>query len=116
MQTKVTYHIVPQEYYSAQLPDQPYQPEPLALGREAFIHCTDGAQNMADTGNRHYKNDPRPFLVLFIDLNKLTAPYKYEDAKKIYPHIYGVLNRPAIIKVVPMPRAEDGTFLPFEEE
>lgn len=115
MHSKITYHIVPEEYYLAQPLDQPYQPEPMAQGKETFIHCTDGAENMADTGNRYYKADHRKFLILHIDLNKLEVPYKYEDIKQIFPHIYGKLNRSAIIKVTEMPRQPDGTFLAFEE-
>jgi glutathione S-transferase len=116
MYSKITYHIVPEAYYLAQPADQAYQPEPMAQGKEDFIHCTDGLQNLAVTGNRFYKNDLRPFLVLFIDLQKLTAPSLYEDEKQIFPHIYGKLNRSAIIKVGKMPRAADGTFLLPEEQ
>jgi len=107
-----TYHMVPCEYFEAQPQDKPYRPEPMVDGREEFIHCTDGEQNLADTGNRFYKGDPRSFYALLVDLEKLTAPFKYEDSARIFPHIYGALNRDAIIAVLSFPRAEDGTFLP----
>ena len=29
---------------------------------EGFIHCTDGADELVATANRHYREDPRPFV------------------------------------------------------
>ncbi len=109
--THQTFHMVPQEYYEAQPADKAYLPEPMASGREDFIHCTDGVENLAATGNKYYARDHRPFVVLVLDLARVQAPVKYEDPNRIFPHIYGPLNREAILEVRPFPRAEDGTFL-----
>jgi uncharacterized protein (DUF952 family) len=49
--------------------------------------------------------------VLVLDLARLQSPVKYEDPNRIFPHIYGPLNREAIQEVRPFPRATDGTFL-----
>jgi uncharacterized protein (DUF952 family) len=84
----------------------------MQAGREAFIHCTDGALNLAATANRHYRHTTGDFIALVIDLGKVTAPAKYEDAGQIYPHIYGPLNRDAIIGLVEVPRTSEGEFLP----
>ncbi len=35
-------------------------------------------------------------------------------AEKIYPHIYGTLNRDAIVSELPVKRDEDGTFVSLE--
>lgn len=114
--TGFTYHLVPHAFWQAQNPDSDYQPEPMQAGRENFIHCTDGAFNLAATANRYYRNVPGDFVALLLDLAKVKAPVKYEDTGQIYPHIYGSLNRDAIVKVVPMPRAVAGQeFLPPEE-
>lgn len=113
--THKTFHLVPLEYYEANPPNQPYLPAPMAEGRENFIHCTDGAANLAATGNRFYAADPRPFIVLIIDLPKVEAPVKYEDPHKIFPHIYGPLNRDAIIAIRAVERTPDGKFLPPAE-
>ncbi len=107
----ITYHMVPREYYEAQPADRDYLPEPMAAGREAFIHCTDGAANVAATGNRFYTADPRDFIILVLDLDKLRSPVRYEDPGRIFPHIYGPLNRDAIIKIIPFPRDPAGRFL-----
>ena len=113
--THQTFHLVPLEYYEAQPTDQPYLPAPMVEGRENFIHTTDGTDNLAATGNRFYTADPRPFIVLIIDLAKVEAPVKYEDPNRIFPHIYGPLNRDAIIAVRAVERTPDGKFLPLTE-
>ena len=114
--TGYTYHIVPRVFWEAQDESVDYRPEPMQAGREAFIHCTDGANNLADTANRHYHNVQGDFVALILDLSKVKAPIKYEDANRIYPHIYGPLNRDAIVKVVSVARVADTQdFLPPEE-
>jgi uncharacterized protein (DUF952 family) len=52
--------------------------------------------------------------VLVIDVTKVSARVAYEDDLRIYPHIYGPLDRAAIMQVAPAPRTLDGTFLPPE--
>ena len=52
--------------------------------------------------------------MLVIDKEKVSAEIKYEEPEQIYPHIYGPLNRDAIVSVQPVNRAEDGTFLAVE--
>ena len=49
--------------------------------------------------------------MLVIDKEKVDAEIKYEDPERIYPHIYGPLNRDAIASTVPVKRVEDGTFV-----
>lgn len=110
----ITYHIVPTELWDAQLDAPTYAAASLA--EEGFIHTTDGVANMVATANRHYHADPRPFYVLTLDLDRLTSHWQYDDAGRIYPHIYGPINRDAVLKVAPMPRASDGTFVAWKEE
>ncbi len=53
--------------------------------------------------------------MLVIDVQKVKAPIKYEMLDPAmpcpFPHIYGPLNRDAIVDVILMPRAANGTFL-----
>lgn len=109
--TGQTFHMVPREYYDAQPSDRTYQPEPMATGKEDFIHCTTGAANAVATAHRYYLNDPRPFYLLVIDLDKVEAPCRYDAPGEIYPHIYGPLNRDAILEVRNFERGPDGHFL-----
>ena len=113
--TGYTYHLVPLEYYEAQDAEQAYQPQPMVKGREDFIHCTTGADELAATGNRYYTADPREFIALVLDLDQVKAPTRYDNPNHIYPHIYGPLNRDAIVRIVKIPRDEQGRFLPPED-
>ena len=107
-----TYHLVPAETWTESDPSRPYSAASLAV--EGFVHCTDGMTEMVATANRHYREDPRPFLVLTVDLDAAGSPWRVEDDGGIYPHVFGPIERPAILRVVEAPRAADGEFLPFE--
>lgn len=54
--------------------------------------------------------------MLVIDRARISAPWRYDDPGRIYTHIYGPLNRGAVRRVLPMPRAADGTFLAFSPD
>ncbi len=108
----LTYHLVPQKYFDALDPRADYVPESFA--REGLIHCTDGADEMARVANQFYRFNPEPHYYLYLDKACVHAPIRYEDAAKIYPHIYGALNRDAIVAVRVARRTADGTFLPPE--
>lgn len=108
----ITYHIVAAEYFRDCPADEPYRP-PGFLD-EGFIHCTDGEQALADTANRYFRDERRMFIVLAIDTSLVEAEIRYDDPARIYPHIYGALNRNAIVAVLPILRKADGTFLPPE--
>ena len=107
-----TYHLVPVESWNGADPGRPYTAASLAT--EGFIHCTDGMTETVATANRHYRDDPRAFLVLTVDLEAAGSPWRIEDARGIYPHVFGPIERAAIMRVVEAPRAADGEFLPFE--
>jgi uncharacterized protein (DUF952 family) len=107
---RTTFHLVPEEVWAGLDTSQPYRHE--SLEREGFIHCTDGADAMCDTANRHYGNDPRPFVVLTVDLDAAGSPWRIDEPGSPYPHVYGPIDRAAILDVRPMPRNPDGTFRP----
>ena len=104
-----TFHIVAGEYFRDCDSQAAYLPADFE--REGFIHCTDGADNVAEVANRYYRDDLRMYVVLVIDKRRVTAPVVYEDDDRIYPHIYGPLNRDAILSIVPVLRDSDGSFL-----
>ena len=103
-----TFHLVAQEVWAATDAREPYRHE--SLDREGFIHCTDGAEAMRDTANRHYGNDRRPFLVLTVDLDAAGSPWLIDEPGSPYPHVYGPIERAAILEVARMPRDPDGRF------
>ncbi len=108
-----TFHLVEQAYFEAQDATRDYTPREFA--REGFIHCTDGVDEMARTANRYYRDNAAPFVYLYIDKALVRAKIQYDAEPKIYPHIYGALNRDAIVAVRPANRNGTGEFLPPEE-
>ena len=107
-----TFHLTPADWWAASDPAAPL--EAPSLADEGFIHCTTGADELVATANRHYRDDSRPFVVLALDLDLVSAPWRADDPRGIYPHVFGPIDRAAIVAVRPMPRAADGTFLPVD--
>jgi uncharacterized protein (DUF952 family) len=107
-----TYHLVPVESWASADQGGPYEATSLAV--EGFVHCTDGMTEMVATANRHYRDDPRRFLVLTVDLDSTGSPWRIEDERGVYPHVFGPIARAAILRVVPAPRTGEGEFLSFE--
>ena len=107
-----TYHLTPRAWWDAADPRAPLGAP--SLETEGFIHCTDGAAEMVATANRHYRADRRDFVILTIDLGRVTSPWSVEDPGRIYPHVFGPIDRAAIVAVVAAPRDADGSFLAFE--
>jgi len=109
----ITYHLTPTEVWEAQASANAYTPE--ALDADGFIHCTDGEANLLAVANAFYQADRRPHVVLSIDVARVTAPIRYEDPARLYPHIYGPLDRDAVIAVRRVTRLADGSFAQIEE-
>jgi uncharacterized protein (DUF952 family) len=110
----LTFHLVSTKYFDSLDPKSDYLPE--AFEQDGFIHCTDAPEEMARVANLFYKSEPPPHLYLYVDKDRLRSPWRYEnaDAARKYPHIYGALNRDAIIAVRAAPRDAEGNFLPPE--
>ena len=108
---RLTYHLTPVDWWAAADPIEPLGAP--SLDAEGFIHCTDGAAAMVATANRHYREDPRSFVVLTIDLDHVGSRWSVEDPGRIYPHVFGPLARASIVAVTPAPRGPAGEFLPF---
>jgi hypothetical protein len=106
-----TFHLAPVDAWSARDGDDPYRAPSLDV--EGFIHCTDGAAAMVETANRFYAADPRAFVVLTLDLDALSVPWRYDDPEQRFPHVYGALDPAAVMAVTTIPRTADGTFLQF---
>lgn len=135
-------HLVAEAAWRQLAPGQPWAPE--SLRREGFIHCTAGDERLLEVANHLYRNQPGDFLVLDIDETKVTAEVKWETATPpasgagappeaaaefglpdaagagpaqpsvTFPHIYGPLNRDAIVRVRRAVRNADGVFIGIE--
>ena len=106
---RLTYHGTPKEYFDGLDEDAPYVP--LEFEREGFIHCTDGREAVSIVLTTYYRDRTGPWVMLYVDLDRVSAPVKYEDPAEVFPHIYGPLNRDAILAAREIRRAADGTFL-----
>lgn len=83
--------------------------EAPSLQDEGFIHASKAGQ-VQETANRYYKNEPE-ILLLTIDTTLLAAALVYEEAphrKEEFPHIYGKLNKDAIIHTTTITRQKEG--------
>jgi uncharacterized protein (DUF952 family) len=109
-----TFHLVPHEVWARQAPGAPYAA--ASLEAEGFVHCTDGADELIATANRYYRDDPRAYVALTIDLDEVGAPWSVEDAAGIYPHVHGAIPAEAIIGVQPVLRDHDGRFVRLDRE
>jgi uncharacterized protein (DUF952 family) len=108
-----TYHLTPAAVWEAQARAATYRPE--GYDSEGFIHCTDGESHLLAVGDRYYRGDRRDYVVLSIARERITAPVKYEDPERNYPHIYGPLNTDAVVAVRPVVRDADGAFVAIGE-
>jgi uncharacterized protein (DUF952 family)/uridine phosphorylase len=82
-----------------------------SLQTEGFIHCSTPAQVLIPA-NAMFKGQT-DLLLLCIDEDLVTADVIYEDCYEsgtAFPHIYGALNREAVLGVVDFPPNADGTF------
>lgn len=89
------YHIVLPEVWAAFDGDL-YEAE--SLGSEGFIHCS--FENQLDGVLQRYYSGAESVVLLEIDSDKLTSKLVNEPStnNEIYPHIYGPINRDAIIE------------------
>ncbi|HEX2968755.1 MAG TPA: DUF952 domain-containing protein [Bacteroidales bacterium] len=90
-----------------------------SLHSEGFIHCSTLKQTI-DTANLFFKGK-EDLILLCIDENKLKPECKYENPAggrkhdpavgNLFPHVYGPINIPAIIKIVDFPSGKNGLFM-----
>ena len=121
-------HLVARADWEAAPADQPYRAP--SLNSEGFIHATQDDALMLQVANAFYKDRPGEFVVLEIDEGRLTSEVKWEapagamppeaglsdvvpPAAPLFPHIYGPINRDAIVGVRLMMRDAGGAFVGY---
>lgn len=105
---RLIYHLVPRSVWD-RAPAGPYRADSLAT--VGFIHCSE-ANQVAASANRFYAGE-QDLLLLHIDPDRLTSPLREEPSGsgELFPHIYGPLDRAALVAVVPLQRGPDGRWL-----
>lgn len=68
---------------------------PTAFSGEGFIHCCKIHQ-LSGVMQRYFQGR-KELLLLHIDASKLRAPLRYEGRGELFPHLYGPLNKDALI-------------------
>ena len=85
-----------------------------SLERSGFIHCSDLDTYYLVAPN--FRNDFTEKVILLIDMDKLASEVKWEDGGGLdFPHIYGLLNRDAIIGVFEHLWSKDRVWIPNDE-
>ncbi|MEZ5306260.1 MAG: DUF952 domain-containing protein [Pyrinomonadaceae bacterium] len=97
------YHVVLPERWAELDEAEDYVHESLAA--EGFIHCS--FRDQVDAVIERYYRDVRSLIVLEIDPEKLTSELLIEPSTggEKYPHIYGAINRSAVIGIENRDRA-----------
>jgi uncharacterized protein (DUF952 family) len=82
-----------------------------SLTSEGFIHCSLAGQ-VAASANRFYAR-AADLLLLEIDPARVASPLLSEPAGsgEMFPHVYGPINRPAVVAVHAMNRDESGQWV-----
>lgn len=74
----------------------------LALDKYGFIHCSDVSTYHYVAPN--FKDESEEMILLVIDTDKVTSKIVWEDLNNCgikFPHIYGLLNKSAVISILP---------------
>ena len=123
------YHIVLASSFRAQLQGTAYQPSSLA--EDGFVHCSLEPQ-VIPVANHYYDRASEQLLLLEIDPDRLASETRYEAAAPIarddsshlagaslFPHVYGPIDRGAIMGVGLLARSGGGfswpgSFIPLD--
>jgi uncharacterized protein (DUF952 family) len=111
----IIYHLAPATRWLSWPTGTSYLP--AEFEQEGFIHCTLGDELMLKVAQQYRRHTPGDFVLLVIDTDKLLdppSPIKWEKSSvfaELFPHIYGPIDRNAIVSVRTVQRADDGTFL-----
>jgi uncharacterized protein (DUF952 family) len=102
------YHIVPRADWEAATGFEDYRGD--SLEAEGFIHCSTKVQ-VLDVA-KHWFPGRDDLLLLKIDPARLSAQVLYEDGGNgmLFPHVYGPIEKQAVVAVADFLRRLDGQF------
>lgn len=87
-----------------------------SLNNCGFIHCSD--VNTFHYVAPNFKDEKDEMVLLVIDTDKVTSKILWEDLRNCgveFPHIYGLLNKSAVISVLPYLRNDKKEWLMNDE-
>jgi uncharacterized protein (DUF952 family) len=102
------YHLIARTTWE-QLPAGPYSPASLAS--EGFTHCS--YQHQVAWAANKFHSKASDLLALAIDPERLSSPVRAEDpgCGERFPHIYGAIDRDAVVQVHTMQRGTDSQWV-----
>jgi uncharacterized protein (DUF952 family) len=109
------YHLVWKSAWDAQAEQDRYRA--ASLETEGFIHCTRKLEVLAEIADLFFGGEPaEPLLRLTIDPEKVAAEIREEDdgAGRLFPHVYGPIEKSAVVSVSAMVRRDGRWRLPEE--
>jgi hypothetical protein len=84
---------------------------PSSLEEEGFVHCATAGSVLGVAAYDHPDADDPVLLV--IDPARLDAEARYEETPRgAFPHVYGPIERTAVLEVLPFPREDDRYVIP----
>mgnify|MGYP001765833335 FL=1 len=105
----ILYHITDQGQWTKFISETFYLPAYFEI--DGFIHCSTGEQVL--TVAEKYYADAANLLLIKIDGEQLSTEIKYENlegGEEKFPHIYGQLNKQAIVGIATFERNPQGYF------
>ncbi|MER7761482.1 DUF952 domain-containing protein [Streptomyces sp. NPDC097619] len=101
------FHLVPLADWSAAPSGLPFAPSSLAA--EGFVHCSADRATVLGIAGSHYREVPGVLLVLELDEAALTSEVRRAGGPgDPYPHVYGPLDREAVVAVWEVVRGPGG--------
>ncbi|MEB3372327.1 cupin domain-containing protein [Saccharopolyspora mangrovi] len=102
--------------------DQPISA--ASLHSQGFVHCSPDVSTTLAVANNLYSHVEEPMVAVELDQAKLSAPVRWEAADPapppgvsgdvLFPHVYGPLDRDAVIGIRYARRDVKGNFLALE--
>ncbi|MFI0465931.1 MULTISPECIES: cupin domain-containing protein [Saccharopolyspora] len=114
-------HLLPLKTFHA---DRNSPVRSASLETEGFVHCSPDERTTLAVANTLYRETTEPMVALELDPAKLSAPVRWEEpnpappagtpADALFPHVYGPLEREAVIGVRYARRDAAGRYLSLE--
>jgi uncharacterized protein (DUF952 family) len=114
-------HLAPLDDWLAHS-ERPYAPASLAL--QGYVHCSPDEKTTLAVANTVFTRVAGPLMVLLIDEDVLDAPVRWEAAdpapppgvsdEVLFPHVYGPINRSAVVGMLEVTRDASGRWAALE--
>ncbi|MDA3646821.1 cupin domain-containing protein [Saccharopolyspora indica] len=119
--TSTLLHLLPLSAFHADR-DSPIRV--ASLQTDGFVHCSQDVRTALAVANTVFRPATEPMIALELDPAKLSAPVRWEPAHpsppysfspdQLFPHVYGPLERSAVIGVRYARRDQAGDFVSLE--